>query len=125
MKVLVLEDNQARIKKFKSELIGCNVDYTDNAYEATILCEEVKYDLIFLDHDLGGQEVVSSDDDNTGFQVAKDMKGTINESTFTVIHSANPVGAENMQRELPQAIKVSFIILDIRKCVQLVEDDKK
>lgn len=121
MKVLVVEDNSFRVKKFKSELIGCSVDYTDNAYEAIVLCKEIQYDLVFLDHDLGGREMVSSDDENTGFQVAKNMKGTINESTFTVIHSANPVGAANMQKELPQALTISFIFLDIRGCVKLAK----
>ncbi len=119
MYILVVEDNPTRIKKFKRELIGSVVDYTDNAHEGIILVKERKYDLIFLDHDLGGREHVSSNDLNTGFQVAKAIKGTPNESTLIVIHSANPVGAENIQKELPQALKVPFIFLNIRKCAKL------
>ena len=118
MKILVVEDNPYRIKKFKSELIGCAVDYTDNAYDGIILVREKEYDLIFLDHDLGGRELVSSKDSNTGFQVAKAIKDTPNESALIIIHSANPVGAKNMQQELPQAVTVSFLFLNIRACVE-------
>lgn len=82
------------------------------------MVREKEYDLIFLDHDLGNREYVDSDDSNTGFQVAKAIKGTPNESTFIVIHSANPVGAENIRQELPQAVIVSFLFLNIRACVE-------
>ena len=112
MDVLVVEDNPFRIKKFKRELIDCSVDYTDNAYGGIILVREKEYDLIFLDHDLGNS------DSNTGFQVAKAIKGTPNESAFIVIHSANPIGAKNMQQELPQAVTVSFLFLNIRACAE-------
>ncbi len=118
MKVLVVEDNPFRIKKFKSELRRCAVDYTDNAHEGIFLVREKEYDLIFLDHDLGNRECVDSDDSNTGFQVAKAIKGTPNESALIIIHSANPVGAKNMQQELPQAVTVSFLFLNIRACVE-------
>ncbi len=118
MRVLVIEDNPFRIKKFKRELIGFIVDYADNAHEGIILAKERKYDLIFLDHDLGNREYVDSNDPNTGFQVAKAIKGTLNESAFIVIHSANPVGAKNIQQELPQAVRAPFPLLNIEACVQ-------
>lgn len=118
MNILVVEDNPFRIKKFERALIGSVVDYTDNAHEGIIFVKEREYDIIFLDHDLGGREHVSSNDLNTGFQVAKAIKGTPNESAFIVIHSANPVGAKNMQQQLPQAITVSFLFLNIRACVE-------
>lgn len=123
MEVLVVEDNLVRIKKFKMALIGCSVDYTDNAHEGIIFVKERKYDLIFLDHDLGGREHVSSNDPNTGFQVAKAIKGTSNESAFIVVHSANVVGAKNIQQELPQSVRAPFPLLNIRACVQEVKKE--
>lgn len=117
MYVLVIEDNPVRIEKFKRALIGSVVDYADNAHEGIILVKERRYDLIFLDHDLGGRQHVSSHDPNTGFQVARVIKGTPNESAFIVIHSANVVGAKNIQQELPSSVRVPFPLLNIRACV--------
>ena len=56
------------------------------------------YDGIFLDHDLGGLQMVNSDDLNTGYAfcdwLIKNTKSSMN--TPIVIHSVNPVGAKNM-----------------------------
>ncbi len=123
MKILVVEDNPVRIEKFKRALIGCVVDYADNAHEGIILVRERKYDLIFLDHDLGGREHVSSNDPNTGFQVAKAIRGTLNRFAFIVVHSANVVGAKNIQQELPQSVKAPFPLLNIRACVQEIKKE--
>jgi len=118
MYILVVEDNPSRIEKFKRALIGSIVDYVDNAHEGIIFVKEKTYDLIFLDHDLGGRAYVLSNDPNTGFQVAKAIKNTPNESAYIVIHSANIIGAKNIQQELPSSVRAPFPLLNIRACVK-------
>jgi hypothetical protein len=58
------------------------------------------YDLILLDHDLGGQVYVNSDEENTGFQFCRFLTEparfeSLNDTEF-VVHSWNPAGALNM-----------------------------
>lgn len=116
VRILVLEDNPNRIRKFKSALIGFVVDYAAEADEAIQLLSEKKYDLIFLDHDLGGEEWVSSTNPNTGYQVAKVVaEKTGPSSTFVIIHSMNHIGADNINGVLPHAMKIPFRSLNIKR----------
>jgi len=117
MKVLVVEDDQNRIVKFKRDLVGHDVDYAEDAGPAINFINNNTYDLIFLDHDLGGETYVPSSNRNTGYQVAKAIKKTSNESAYIIIHSCNTVGAYNIKAELPKAILAPFTILDIKGCV--------
>lgn len=121
MKILVLEDNLQRIIKFKRGLIGHNVDYSETALLAKKLVMHNKYDLIFLDHDLGGEYCVNSDNRNTGYQVAKQIKDSQNKDTDVIIHSCNYVGAFNIKEVLKHGNLIPFIILDIAKAVQIVQ----
>jgi len=123
MKILVVEDNDARIARFSQELVGHQIDFATDATSGIDLVKRKQYDIIFLDHDLGGQQMVDSDYWNTGYQVAKAIVGTNNEDAYIVIHSANPGGAERMKGILPKAIKVPFCFLNIRACVETNEEE--
>lgn len=111
MKILILEDDKNRIKWFKENTIGHSVDIVESAKPAIHLIQEKKYDVIFLDHDLGGEVYVDSNNDNTGYQVAKALLMSINETTPVVVHSLNSVGAKNIQRIIPEAEIIPFTIL--------------
>lgn len=114
MKILVLEDDNNRIIKFKRGLIGHVVNYATTAAQGMSFINKNKYDIIFLDHDLGGHIFVDSHSDNTGFQLAKAIAvNDKNNDTFCVIHSCNPCGANNMMSILSHAIKIPFTCLDI------------
>ena len=113
MRILVVEDNPERIKKFKRALIGNNVDYTDNAFEGRTLVKRNQYDVIFLDHDLGGESYVPSDHYNTGYQVAKEIQQSQNKSAQIIIHSCNSTGASNIASLLPGSLRIPFTILDL------------
>ncbi len=121
MRIFILEDNAFRMIKFRSELIGHNIDHAETVDAGLVLLKENKYDLIFLDHDLGGEEMVDSCEANTGFQLAKfiscvrlDGKDfTKNKKTPCVIHSCNPAGSANIGQALPHAIAIPFTCLDI------------
>lgn len=108
MKILIVEDDFTRIKMFKSWLIGFDYDVCEDADPAIEKVNNEKYDLIFLDHDLGGRVFVDSNDKNTGYQVAKAIVNSINKDSFVIIHSLNPVGAEKMANILPNSMKRQF-----------------
>jgi hypothetical protein len=101
-----------RIKIF--ELIFINikqVDIVSSVKEAlNFLCKN-KYDIIFLDHDLDDRAFVDSNEANTGYQVAKELKNTINASTQCILHTMNSIGAKNMLAVLNKATYIPFHIL--------------
>ncbi len=122
MKIFILEDNKHRMVKFRRELIGHNIDHAETVEEGTSLVVNNKYDLLFLDHDLGGEEFVDSFANNTGYKLAEFIASfTKNKETPCVIHSCNPAGADNILRVLPHAIKLPFISLDIASAAKWVE----
>ena len=114
MKIFILEDNPHRMIKFRRNLIGHDIDHTDTVRASNRLLILYKYDLIFLDHDLGGREMVNSLEEETGYQVAVFMASFgKNQETPCIVHSCNPAGANNIIRALPHAIQIPFPSLDI------------
>lgn len=97
-RVLILEDNKFRNDLFREKLGGkCRLHMHKKAWPAIEAAKTLKFDLILLDHDLGGRQYVTEDAENgTGYDVAKELPNTINKDTPVVIHSGNPVGAQNM-----------------------------
>jgi len=97
MKILILEDNEYRIDTFTIELKGHDIDHTDNVEICKNRIRTTKYDLIFLDHDLGGEIFVDSDVEQTGYHVAKIIPYSINRNTKVIIHTHNPPGGTKMK----------------------------
>lgn len=96
MKILVLEDNEERITQFKRNLAGNLLVIVDNADEAIDLLMHTKWDVVMLDHDLGGKEMVSSGP-GTGYQVAVFLEQNPEfRPPNIIVHSMNPVGAKNI-----------------------------
>lgn len=113
MKIFFLEDNMNRYTKFfkwiETKCKWPNVLSASDADEAiSILKENKKFDIIFLDHDLGGKVFVDSNEDNTGYRVAKFIKDNGIKYKQCIIHSQNPAGAINMERILDGSIRVPF-----------------
>lgn len=111
MNIFILEDDQNRMKVFKKKFINHHLEYTDQVEEAKTILTKTKFDYIFLDHDLGGRVYVNSNEENTGFQLAKWIRDNKIECDKIIIHSLNPVGAVNMQRVLTDAEHIPFIYL--------------
>jgi CheY-like chemotaxis protein len=110
-RILVLEDDQVRIDRFRTELCGYSVDYADSVEGASRLLSGPKYDLLFLDHDLefGRRVFIDSDEPNTGYQFAKSLATEPSYGdTPVVVHSLNWFGAEKMVEILPCAVHVPF-----------------
>jgi CheY-like chemotaxis protein len=109
-KVLILEDDKERHRQFKQRMleIGASYDLVENADEAINLLKTKKYDIIFLDHDLGGEVYVSENNKNTGSEVARYLNKNMVES-IVIIHSLNPIGSEYMQSLIPNSLIVPFV----------------
>lgn len=110
MKIFILEDDAYRNRAFRELCIGIDADFAES-YDEAIRKFNGPYDVICLDHDLGGLTYVSSSSYNTGHNFCTWMPtNTTNPAVF--IHSYNPVGAENMKRTLTEKgyspIKVPF-----------------
>jgi len=101
-RVFVLEDDPNRISWFVDQFkkYDYKYDITQDVKLAKHLLTTEKFDMIFLDHDLGGQQMVDSDDPNTGYQVAKVIPNSINHETHIIIHSYNPTGSAKMEELL-------------------------
>lgn len=90
MKILILDDEiKWRIGYFK-KVLGKNHDLTicSEVRPTVKAIKTVKFDLIFLDHDLGTKL--------TGYEAAKAIPESINRYTNVVIHSTNVPAAERM-----------------------------
>lgn len=71
MDIFILEDDQARIDKFVKEW-GTKAKLTiAKSYDEAVKKYKGDYDLICLDHDLGGRQWVDSSEENTGFNFVK------------------------------------------------------
>lgn len=96
MKIFVLEDSAERLISFRKWLSAHDVAYAEDAWTAHPILKDQKFDVIFLDHDLGNRSDVRSDDPNTGYAVAKEIANGVNKNTQVVVHSMNPNGALNI-----------------------------
>ena len=124
-KILILEDNAERIKLFKSLLLNkfkvneMDVDilFTDNVEDAKKLFDKhKKFDMIFLDHDLDNRVYVDSNEPNTGYQFAKYLNEKLEDedykTTVIIIHTMNPIGAQNMKDALYSWSYIPFIKME-------------
>lgn len=96
MNIFVLEDNGDRSNAFLTNFVDHYVTICNNASKAIeILTTDDSYDVIFLDHDLGGQVYVSSERDDTGAGVCRNV---VFKNKLIAIHSHNHIGARVMKQ---------------------------
>ena len=112
MKILILEDSPERIKTFKRKLMNHDTYFFDNVEEAKKALKLLgPFDIVFLDHDLDDRVFVNSNDANTGYQLAKYIAENNINIPDVIIHTMNPVGAENIKSVLPKAVICPFPVL--------------
>lgn len=102
MRIVSIEDDENRVKKFKSEFIGH--DYV-NYYDAQSGIEGLKgqISVLLLDHDLGGMIMVDTADKNTGSEVVRYMQKNIIDVDNIIVHSLNEPAAQSMVSNLKNA----------------------
>ena len=96
MRVFLLEDEAVRIGVFL-RILGAHTDPGDVIHHATdvdsaLRVWEPPYDLLLLDHDLGGQQMAESHEYNTGYQFLVRVHEQVGR-TLAIVHSWNPSGA--------------------------------
>lgn len=107
-RILVLDDDEGRHRVFARALVGNAVDHVRTVFEAIRAFRRVSYDAAFLDHDLGGEQMVGSGP-GTGYAVAEWLAAhPENCPPVVFVHSYNPVGVANMRRVLPRAVALPF-----------------
>lgn len=116
--IFVLEDMMERMSTFKKiaidikmELIHCStVEHAKNIYLIS------NPSVVFLDHDLGQEIFVNSNEENTGYQFAKWI--ALNDKDYgnrtIIIHSANPAGAKNIKEALKNKAHIVPIMYFVR-----------
>ena len=117
MRILILDDDSGRHKVFNRKLIGHAVDNVFEAHEAIDLLKGDKYDIVFLDHDLGNKSMVASGP-GTGYEVAQWLRDNPDKQpNQVVIHSFNPVGAKNIKAILQMATVYPGVWTDLEKFI--------
>jgi CheY-like chemotaxis protein len=103
-RMLVLDDDILRQQMFAEVLVGHIVIQTSTAKSTIKYLQDEDFDYLFLDHDLGGKQMVPSGP-GTGYEVAQWLAAHLERQPKNiVIHSFNSVGAKNMANLLPSAL---------------------
>ncbi|MCX6159226.1 MAG: response regulator [Ignavibacteriae bacterium] len=106
--ILIVEDDPDRMSWFIENLKdNYIVTHTDNAKTAKYLLKHKKYDMMFLDHDLGGEQMASIADENTGSRVADEIYA-LDIKVPVILHSHNPIGVKYMLNKLDHAKALPF-----------------
>lgn len=83
--------------------------HAEDAKEAKKLIFKNDYwDIVLLDHDLGGRVYVNSKDENTGYQFLKFFKEKEIKFGQLIYHTLNPVGGKNMTSLMPEGKHIPF-----------------
>lgn len=118
MNILLLEDDLNRVKKFRAEYPS--IQHCDNVDDIINLFNKIEdIEILFLDHDLGGEQMVDSSHYNTGTTVAKWLVDNPKNINTIVVHSLNPVGRKSMVDILspvyPTVLSVPYLSLHFIK----------
>lgn len=98
-RILFLDDDETRHQSFAKATVGHIVTHVRTVEECkSALLSMDPFDLVSLDHDLGGQTFVS-EIDGTGTEVALFIRDELPAEKLPgrfIVHSFNPVGALRM-----------------------------
>src|SRR5258705_13434814 len=101
IKVFILEDDVTRVNMLLVWLRGADLTVAKSCTEVDKF--QPPYDLILLDHDLGGRQMKEHED--CGLTFLRLIKDKIDpDDSVVVFHSYNPCGAENMYKELNRGV---------------------
>jgi hypothetical protein len=111
-KILFLDDRSKRIHSAMHKFKNCNFTIVTTVVECLRFLSEEEWDVVFLDHDLGGHEFIDPDWDECGMEVVRYLEGTAwppeKKRPDFVVHSSNVFGATAMEIRLK---KMGFSVL--------------
>lgn len=96
MNIFILEDDLMRMQWFRERLIAHTITHAESCTQVDRFVGP--YDLICLDHDLGGRQMTDHKDNGATF--AKMIVDRIGNAAV-IIHSYNADGAKRIQSILP------------------------
>lgn len=102
MKVFVLEDDPVRILWFRERFFNHDLTVATSVKEG-VEAFKGPYDLVCLDHDLGGRQMVDSDEEETGATFVRRMLDKLVRCDAVFVHSYNAFGAKRMGEMLGDA----------------------
>jgi CheY-like chemotaxis protein len=107
MRILIVEDDEARCVWFGRKFAGDELDVTCDVGQAFAWLAEREYEMILLDHDLTEEHYFSDepDDERTGYAVAAWLASHPDRQrdATIIIHSLNYLGADRMLAALREA----------------------
>lgn len=116
MKIFILDDSRLRqnnlFRLLNKKFDGPKIFQAYSRDEAIEMLEKhQRFDIIFLDHDLGGEVYVNSSEYNTGFWVAKYIADNKIGYGQIILHTLNFSGAVIMLNLLKNAKHIPYTIL--------------
>jgi len=115
MDILVLEDDSSRqIAFLRWGYVGNTVTVVATVESAVRNLQGAKFDVLFIDHDLGGRVYVNSfGEEPTGYDLALWLVENRDLQPKTIItHSLNEAGRKNIISVLPEALAYPFAWVD-------------
>lgn len=98
--IIFLDDNPIRTKEFARKIPHAQTATTAQETIKFIENSDEQIELLFLDHDLGGQEFVDSSREDTGMEVVRYIEANHPAIDKIVIHSLNTPAALEMKSRL-------------------------
>jgi DNA-binding NarL/FixJ family response regulator len=97
MNILILEDDVYRQEKFKELFKNQEVHIFNRVIDAFKKCQEQTFDILCLDHDLGGKIWQNSNEPDTGYTFVRLLiENNLQKNALIYVHSMNPIGANKM-----------------------------
>jgi len=116
--ILFLDDSEDRTNfflKFFPE--ACCVKEADECTNMLLK----SWDVVYLDHDLGGKVLVSESESNTGSEVVRWVKNNRPDVKLFIIHSMNFPAVDNMRKNLEDC-HYPVVVLPIVQMKTIFED---
>jgi len=119
MKIFILEDDTFRGKFMVTllEEVLKEVDFSIVWYTTVQQGEDIliaqKFDVLCLDHDLGNKVFIPSENEGTGYQLAKFIASNNIPYKFVIIHSMNYPGAMKMMGLLKNSIYLPIMLWSV------------
>ena len=100
MRIFVLEDDPIRIRWFRERFIKHETTFVTSC--DAVDSYEPPYDLILLNHDLGGRQMLEHED--CGLTFVKLIKSKLLGTDLVIVHSYNRPGAKRMLDEIDKSV---------------------
>ena len=100
--ILFLDDDTRRTDEIRLRLraVACELLTVETAAECIVRLGEARFDLVLLDHDLGGETFVESSRDDCGMEVVRWLRANGGEHGAFIVHTMNTIAAAAMYIDL-------------------------